>query len=235
MNEPKLYDADAEQRMPFQTERRVAGEAKLFNVVHIYGPIVDDAVFEYERRRSQTIGEVGDEEIDQTGGTAIESKKGAEAAIHYFDSNNTKSEGYAGAVSARDKIYSVTNLLFSLEFDELPMASGDELCPEEDDGNSTYTGRCIFAGSVVPVGATLRPASTTELSEYARLMSRTIMVRGQQFGKQDLIIPSRAKRLCELFDLMKISVDGYAGRVPAHHKMAYAVRHLKSEQKLTGN
>jgi len=231
-----LYDADAEQKMPFQTERRVSGVAKLYNVAHIFGPIKDADVFEYDRRRNQTIGEANEQEIDQTGGTSIEAKKGAGAAINYWDSTGARAEGYAGKVSNADKVFAVSNLLFGFEFNELPMASADELCPEEDDAASTYSARCIFSGHVVEVSASLRPATTEELTDFQRLKSRTIMVRGQQFGKQDLIIPSQSKRLAELFDLMVVGTTGYAGRVPGHHKVAYANRHLSSQQKaITGN
>jgi hypothetical protein len=108
--DPPLYDADAEQRMAFQTERRVAGIAKLFNVAHIFAPITEDPVFEYRRRCAQSVGEASEQETDQTGGTSIEAKRGNEAAIHYWDSTGTRTEGYAGKVSDADRIYAVTNL-----------------------------------------------------------------------------------------------------------------------------
>jgi hypothetical protein len=230
------YDPDSEQRMSLKTERRVRGEAKLFNVVHIFGPIKDEAVFEYERRRNQSMGEATEQEIDQTGGTAIESSRGAAAALHYWNSTGTRAEGYSGQPSDADKIFAVNNVLFGLEFNEAPLASGEELCPEADEGPATYGARCIFNGQVVEVSASLRPATPDELSEFQRLMSRTILVRGQRFGKQDVIIPSKAKRLAEMFDRMKLSAEGYIGRIPAHHKFAFAARHLRSEQQLvTGN
>jgi hypothetical protein len=233
---PILYDADAEQRMPFQTERRVGGEAKLFNVVHIFGPVIDEAVFQYERRRNQSLGEADQTEVAETGATAIESRRQTAAAIHYWDTSGARAEGYVGKVSDLDKAFAVNNMLFTLEFDELPLASAGELCPAEDDEASTYNARCIFDGKVVRVSATLRPATSAEIEEYQRLMSRTLLVRGQQFGKQDMVIPARSKRLAELFDSMKVSATGYSRRIPAHHRAAFAARHLRSEQKtITGN
>lgn len=228
---PIIYDADAEQRLTFQTER----QGRLYTVTHIFGPIKDAAVLEYERRRSQKLTDADAGESDEQDATAI-SSKGFEAAVHYWNSTGAKAEGYAGKVSDRDKVFAVSNLLFGVEFEQLPLASVDEPCPEGDDENASYPLRCIFNGYECYTRATLRPATSEEISEFETLMSRALLVQGVRFGQRDQRIPARSKRLGEMFDLMKVSVEGYARRVPLHHKTAFALRHLRSEQKVvTGN
>jgi hypothetical protein len=229
MSDNKLYDADAEQRMAFQTERK----GRLYTVTHIFGPIVDEAVLEYERGRSQRIGEAENNESDEGDATAI-SSKGFAAAVNYWNSAGTRAEGYAGVISDRDKAFAVQNMLFLADFDQLPLANADEVCPEDNDESSTYIMRSLFAGAEVQTSATLRPATPEEISDFEALMSRTLLVKGTRFGQRDQRIPSKAKRLAELFDLMKVAVDGYI-RVPLHHKMLFALRHLRGEQKaITG-
>ena len=229
-SEAVIYDADAVQRVIFQTERK----GRLYTVTHIFGPIKDDAVLEYERQRSQKLTDAGADESDEQDATAI-SSKGYQAAINYWNARDTKAEGYAGVVSDRDKAFAV-NLLFGVEFQQLPLASADELCPPDDDENSAYVLRCLFDSRECYTSATLRPAKPQEIEEFESLMSRALLVQGTRFGQRDQRIPARAKRLSELFDLMKVSVDGYKERVPLHHKTAFALRHLRSEQKaITGN
>ncbi len=226
-----LYDAEAEQKMSFQTERK----GRMYSVTHIFGPIKDDKVIAYERTRDQRITDAETSESDTKDAMAITSK-GYAAAIEYWNNTDTKTEGYAGKVSDKDKAFAVQNLLFAVEFEELPLATGEELCPEEDDDTSTLKLRCLFDGQVVTTSATLRAATPGEISDFQILMSRTLLVQGTQFGQRDQRIPSKAKRLGELFDLVKVSVTGYAGRVPLHHKMAFALRHFRAEQKAsTGN
>src|SRR5262249_50985608 len=139
-------------------------------------------------------------------------------------------------VSDRDKAFAVQTLLFGVEFENLPLARANELCPEDGDENSSYVLRCLFNGYECYTQATLKPATSEQIAEFESLMSRALLVQGTRFGQRDQRIPAKAKRLGEMFDLLKVSVSGYADRVPLHHKTAFALRHLRSEQKaLTGN
>ncbi len=227
--EPVIYDANAEQRVTFQTERK----GKRYTVTHIFCPLRDEAVLEYERRRSQKLSDAGVDESDEEEATAV-SSNGFEAAVNFWNTQQTRAEGYAGKVNDRDKAFAV-NLLFGVEFEQLPLASVDEPCPEDDSDASSYVLRCLFSSRECYTSATLRPASTEEIAEFESLMSRALLVKGTRFGERDHRIPARSKRLGEFFDLMKASVTGYKTRVPLHHKTAFALRHLRSEQKaITG-
>jgi hypothetical protein len=223
-----IYDADAEQQVPFQTERK----GKLYNVVHVFGPIKDEGVIEYERGRDQRISDAETSESNDQDAMAVTSKS-FQAAVKYWDSTAARAEGYSGAVSLKDKAFAVQNLLFAVEFDSLPLATADELCPVDDDDNSTHKLRCLFDGKLTVTEHTLRPGTPEEVAEFQSMMSRALLVRGTQFGQTDQRIPSKARRLGALYDRVKISASGYSGRVPLHHKMAVVLRHFRAQQKAT--
>lgn len=229
--EPVIYDADAEQqRVSFRTERK----GRLYIVHHFFGPIKDDAVLEYERQRSQKLSDAEADESDEQDATAVTSK-GYQAALNYWNRWGARAEGYSGKVSDRDKVYAV-NLLFGVEFEQLPFARADEPCPDDDDENSTYILRCLFDGRECYPSATMRPATNNEIEEFESLQSRALLVQGTRFGQRDQRIPAKAKRLAELFDSMKVSAENYKRRVPLHHKAAYALRHLRTaHEAVTGN
>jgi hypothetical protein len=226
--EPLFYDSDAEQRMGFQTERK----GRLFNVCHIFGPLKDEAVIEYERGRDQRISDAESSESNDQDAMAVTSRS-FQAAVRYWDSTGARAEGYAGSVSSRDKAFAVQNLLFAVEFDSLPLATADELCPDEDDESSTHRLRCLFDGGLIVTEHTMRAGTPDEVAEFQSLMSRALIVRGTQFGQTDQRIPSKAKALGALYDRVKLGTAGYAGRVPLHHKMAVVLRHFRAQQKAT--
>jgi hypothetical protein len=228
-----LYDANAEQTIRFHTERR----GTLYPVAHIFGTdaLKHDSILEYERAKDQRLSDADLVETDERDATAI-SGQSYEAAIAFASKHLARTEGYAGAPSEKDRVFAVSQL-FGAEFDELPMAMGDELCPEETDDNSTYRLKCRSPrGDIMVTTHELRAATKEEISESVALQSRVLIVKGTQFGQKDQRIPSKAKRWAELYYQMKVATTGYADKVPLHHAMAVAQRHLKSEQKaITGN
>lgn len=221
-----IYDADAPQRVTFRTERH----GRLYLVTHIFGPLKDDAILDYERQRSQKLSDASADESDDNDATAVTSS-GFQAAVNYWHKTQATAEGYAGKINDRDKAYAVGQL-FGVEFQPLPMAQADELCPDDDDENSVYVMRSLFDGRECYTQATLRPATSEEIQEFEALMARALLVQGTRFGQRDQRVPAKSKRLGEMFDAMKVDAQGYARRVPLHHKAAFALRHLRSEQEL---
>lgn len=226
-----LYDCDLPQRVLFYTERK----GKKYRVAHIFraDAVKDEAILEYDRAKNQRLTDADVNEADEEA-TAV-SSQGYKAALAFWEKHCETTEGYAGRVGEKDKAYAV-GLLLSSEFEELPVALSDEACPEEDDESSTHRMFCLSDGRKILTIHELRPASTNEVSECQSLLSRTLLVQGTQYGQRDQRVPAKAKRWGELYDLMKVSASGYKRKVPLHHKMVVAIRHLKSEQKaITGN
>lgn len=229
---PLLYDASAEQIVKFHTERR----GKLYPVAHVFkaGALLEEPILEYERAKDQRISDAEVSEVDNRDAFAI-TGQAFKAALLFAKKNLDHTEGYSGQPSEKDLVFAVNQLL-GAEFDELPLAMGDDLCPEEDDENSTYRLKCASNGTIIVTTHEMRAATKDEISESQALLSRVLVVQGTKLGQKDQRIPSKAKRWGELYDLMKVSAIGYADKVPLHHKMLVAQRHLKSEQKaITGN
>jgi hypothetical protein len=233
LNQPAaLYDANAEQTVSFHTERR----GVMYPVKHVFSAdaLKDPAFLELERAKDQRLSDADVSEVDDRDAMAV-TGDAFKAQLAFSMKYCVRTEGYAKAPSDKDRVYAVEQL-FATGFDELPLAMGDELCPEEDDDTSTYYMNAASNGKVIRTTHEMRAASKDELAESRSLMSRVLIVKGTKFGTNDQRIPSKAKRWGELYDLMKVHVAGYADRVPLHHKVSVAIRHLKSEQKtITGN
>lgn len=224
---PVLYDVTAEQRMPFQTERK----GVMYNVAHIFGAIKDEDVMEYERRRDQRISDADTSETDDQSAMAV-SGSSFEAAVNYWNTTGARAEGYASTISEKDKAYAVQTLLFGVEWLPLPSATADEACPPDDEDTSTHRLRCMFNGQIITCEHTLNPPTPEQLSEFQRKMSRAVITQGTQFGQTDQRIPSRARYLGDLYEQVKLEAKGYAGRIPLHHKMAVVLRHFRTQQKV---
>jgi hypothetical protein len=229
---PVLYDSDAGQVIKLHTERR--GVLYPVSLIFRAGALNDESILEYERAKDQRISDAEISEADERDAVAI-TGQAYKAALLFASKNLERTEGYAGNASEKDQVFAVNQLL-GAEFDELPLAMGDVLCPEEDDENSTYRLKCASSGTIIITTHEMRAATKDEISESQALLSRVLIVKGTKLGVNDQRIPSKAKRWGELYDLMKASAGGYAGKIPLHHKMLVAMRHLKSEQKaITGN
>jgi hypothetical protein len=231
---PAIYDTDVEQKMRFHTERR----GVMYPVAHIFGSeaLKDESILEYERARDQRLTDADVAEADDANAVAL-TNQSYNAALKFSEKYCLRKEGYAGKSSAKDNAFAVQNLLLGAEFEELPIATADQVCPEDDDDTSTYRLRCLSPeGVLMTTEHVMRPANSDEISEAQVLLSRTLLVQGTKFGQRDQRIPSKAKRWAELYDLMKVSTSRYARKIPLHHKVQVAQRHLKSEQKaITGN
>jgi len=231
---PALYDAAAQQRLAFKVERR----GKLYGVIHVVDPILEDDIIAYERSRDVRLSDADSSESDAQDALAMTSKT-SDAAVTLWDTRVPKVENYAlkhpegdwqKEIAVGDKVFAINQVL-AIEFVPLPVASTDEACPPDDDDTSAYPMRALFNGSPVNLKHTLRRATPEEITEFNGLMSRALLVQGTAFGQTDQRIPSRAKGLGKLYRQCKVEAEGYTERVPLHHQMAVALRHFRTQIK----
>src|SRR4051812_13699333 len=176
-----LYDADAEQRVLFHTEHK----GRMYKAVHVFkaGAVKDEAVLEYERSKDQRLTDVDVSESDEKDAVAI-SSQAFKAALDFAAKYRDRVEGYSNANRVADKDTSfAVGVLFSTEFQELPVAMDEELIPDDDDESSTYRLNCVIDGKVITTVHELRPATTDEVSESQALQSRSLIVQGTKFGQ----------------------------------------------------
>lgn len=239
--QPIVFDADAaEQRVPLSLERK----GKIYKVAHIFRPPTDDDLVEYERRRNVRMREANKAELGERG-MAMQSDS-EKAAIWLWDRLAVRLEGYVNAdnwrekVSPQDKEYAVTQGLLACEAysPEAESAGAEDLLDFDDDGEliATVELSCFAGEDQLTTLHTLRAPSAADLKQYKDLMRTSYTVRGRRLNKADIRVPSKAKPLANLYDRLVERVEGYAGRVPLHHKMAVILEHLGQEQEtLAGN
>lgn len=234
-----LYDADAEQRIPFQFERN----SRLYNVAHIFAPLVDDDIAEYERGRNLRLTSAEPSESDERDAMAIQGDTFG-PAVSLWDLKIVRVENYVCAASpdfrklvpTRHKAFAVQSALMPVEILPLPLVGDAEAFPEGgDDNTATIRLRALFGEQQVITEHVLRSPSADDMAAYRSLMSRALVVKGTRFGKQEQRIPSRSRRLGQLYDQMFVNSKGYSGRVPLHHKMAVVLDHLRGEEESLGN
>jgi hypothetical protein len=94
--------------------------------------------------------------------------------------------------------------------------------------------RCLFNNKQIDTSHIMQQPSASQLNEYRSLMKQSYLVRGSRFQQVEQKIPSKAKKLGQLYDALMVETEGYIGRVPLHHKIAVVLEHLKTEAEITG-
>ena len=233
-----LYDADAEQRISFQFEKR----GRLYTVAHVFAALSDEDTIEYERGRNLRLTEADLSESDDRDAMAIQGDTFG-PAVSLWDQKIVKVENYACAMSPewkrlvpiRHRAFAVQSALIATEILPLPIVGDSEAFPDgEEDNTSTIRLRVLFSDTQLITEHVLRLPSAEDMTTYRALMSRALMVKGTRLGKQEQRIPSRARRLGQLYDQVKVSATGYVGRIPLHHKVAVVVNHFKGEEEALG-
>jgi hypothetical protein len=230
-----LYDADAEQRIPFIVE---ADDDTEVTVVFVVGAQSNDLLEEYDRRRNLRLVEADKKE---TGGQAASGRKSDafRASLWLFDQVVNSVEGFADseegdmpstwkeAISDDDKVTVIDAAYLACEaVAPKPAAPGTRVPWNYKDRPKTVRMRALFSGYQVELAHVLKRASAEQLSEFRSIMSQGYLVQGAMIHKGETLIPPRARKLSILYDQLKESTTGYAGRVPLHHKVEAVLNHL---------
>lgn len=235
-----LYETNKPQRIPFE----VAHRGKKYRVAHVFGPLTDDLLVEYDRRCEVRYGEAERKEAD--GGRAVaRSAQNFDAAVWLWNQLIRSVEGYSqlegvdwrSGVKDKYKAAAIDTALLAAAIetdDQLPDAEEDECLPFNADDAATVCLRALYAGREVLTEHVMREPSAEQMSRFQSLNSRALVVKGRRFGKAETRIPSKARPLARLYDELCESSSGYEGGVPLHHKVAVIAYHLSAEQEVLG-
>jgi hypothetical protein len=226
-----LFDADAPQRIPFNVEH----EGELYEIAFNASPLTDELTRQYESRRN--VRQAGAEADDGLEGIVTKSDSDA-AGAWLFDVLMSAVEGveesgedWKSQFDVLEKAGFIEQSLFAVEVVAPPKTSTGKPLPRvRRGGEGAVRLRAIFSGRIVETVHRLRDADADLMREYASIMGRGVLVQGSKLGRREIYVPSRAGRLGEIYDGLKVSATGYAGRVPLHHKMAVVVHHLSRQQ-----
>lgn len=235
-----LFDADAQQRVPFQIEF----EGELYEIAYKIDPVSDEQTTELETRRNVRQAEADADEARGRDGMVAESDsldasdwlfkqlaKGVEGTE--FDDDGDWMENF----SQRERAAVIDQAVLACQVLDLSKVKAGKRLPAKRTGSgSTTVLRVLFGGRQIDTRHVLAEGDGDIQSEFDALMRRGVIVAGTKLGQREIYIPNRARRLGEFYDRLKLSAEGYAGRIPLHHKMAVVIHHLgRTQQALTKN
>lgn len=227
-----VYDADAQQRIGLTlTSYKPGGPRRVFNVTHILRGMTDDEFYEYEERK-KVIQQI-------TGGDILNVRTdddSLQAAAWLWDRLAIGREGYIERPDWKER----TNILDQQtaiekgllavyvvnDESEVVEEAADELVDDDyhQDSTTVVILECYFNESIVQTTHYLKPPTAKDVADFEKIMKRVNNLIDSRRGFRQrkpvakMAIPSKARELAQLYDRLIIRTEGYAGRVPAHHK-----------------
>jgi hypothetical protein len=201
-----VYDADANQEIPLEIKKN----GQIYRVAHILEPLSDERFFQREREFESLSKRKNNNPLsielqapnhDLWNDLAVERKGYAKNPADWKEKTNPLDK--AGVISALLHTQSV-------ETDSMDT----EALFDEDEGETVEL-RVLQSGTLLSVSHDFREPSKNELDEYTAILSNAPR-KNVLASMHKLTV---AERLCALYDEVCASATGYAGRVPAWHKI----------------
>ncbi len=255
----QLFDADAEQRVELTLTRNdAAGKQRKSRVAHIFRAMTDEEFFKYEERKRivQKIsgGDILNVRTEDKNLSAAEwlwntlavgregyvEREDWKAKTNLFDKQKAVEQGLLAVFVVAEN---QSDDIFADAESEVQAISDEDFLDEpfEDDAQSSVCLDCLFNGCALTTTHFFSEPSAADVGEYDRLMRKaTNQIDGrrglrQKKGQQvaQVAIPSKARELCMLYDRLIIGTNGYAGRVPPHHKREAVLELLARDSDVT--
>ena len=209
--EPKLYDSQANQRV---TLAMVVG-GEVYEPQFEFRPLSDEQAVSFID---------GADEADSAslftvllaGATGFEDDNGEEFDVLTLDS----------LIPAEDKRYVVDGALMGTRFLPAPKA-GKKLNLRQKPEHNVYRLAVYFDGAEIITEHKMNYGSAEHDRVFRQLEARQFPVK---FGDHE--IKSYGWGLVRLYDALQCSATGYAGQIPAHHKMVVAAAHLRGQRQI---
>ncbi len=216
-----LYDADAAQSFTF---RRTDEEGE-YEVEHIYGPLTDAALIEYDELRSVVMGKTktkGEMKLLNVSLPADEAlfDTVCERVDGYGEEGEEAPENWKELITADEKQQGV-NTLLACELVEPERREGGKAKRRKwGAGRSgrTIPIRAYFDGREVELSHTLPAKTAKNIEDYEAIRSEIHLTKGKSINQSDMKIPGQMEAKGALYDRMGVRATGYKGRVPLHHK-----------------
>lgn len=214
--EVKIYDADAEQRYTLTVED---DDAK-YETTQVYGALTDEALTEYDRLREVLLESDGNKNDLNTDST--------EADEYLFDELCTDVEGFDGEKPADwkaqidydEKKFGINKLLGV----KIISSNKEKQVKKREWGKkisqNAVTLKSRFNGDIVTTKAFFPDKTPADIAAYSLIKNRVSLV-DRDLEDSAIKIPASMKRKAAIFDRINPKVEGYAGRVPLHHRAAF--------------
>lgn len=241
-----LYDADANQRIPFSREE----DGFLYDVVYVMGPQKDGALIEYDRRCDRRLFAADEHETGER--NALESiDKSFEAAVWlakdrlvdvdgFGEPGEVKPENWKELIGTDSDLAAIVDQAYlAADIAPVPPAKlGQRLgWKKATPVNEVIRVRALFEGHQLILSherrAPVSPDEIKTLSEviatFKSIMKQRWLVEGTRTGKGETRIPPKAEALGAVYDRLGYQTTGYKGRVPLHHKQLVVIHDLSKE------
>lgn len=231
---PILYDATADQRIPFYVE----DEGQRFEVGYILGPQTDEVLTEYDRQCDRRMMQADQQETGER--NAVESiSKEFEASLWLFNDRLKDVEGFgeAGAEKPenwreligddKDKVAVIDEAYLAAMVVPPPIAKPGKVLQWRTKRVEIVPLKAVFNGYEVELTHERQTELTSDhLSDFNGIMRSRWLVQGTKVGTPETRVPPKVARLGKLYDQLNYKTTGYAanGKVPLHHK-AIVVMH----------
>lgn len=236
---PLLYDADANQRVPF----RIDNEGETVEVAFILGPQTDEAIAEYDRLTNERYLAADEEEsgdrnametTDESFGAAVWLLNDRLLDAEGFGAEGeTKPENWKELVfdDDRDRAAVIDDAYLAAQVVPAPLAKKGKRLPWSRPARKAVVNvLALFNGHQVRLTheRTAVPTSN-QITEFRSIRKSRYLVQGTKLGQGEIRVPPKARRLAALYDQLGYETTGYAGRVPLHHKALVVVHDLGKE------
>lgn len=231
---PILYDADADQRLPFLLEE----DGVAYEVGYVLGPPKDSALVEYDRLLEQRM--LAADEAEAGVRDAVEQTDNSfEAALWLFNDRLKAVDGFGEPgdelpANWRDLIgtdldkAAVVDQYLAADVAPTPLAKkGARRGWKAPSAACTIHLRAVFEGYQLSLKHERQTAPTADqVGTFKAIMKRSWLVGGTKLGTGEALMPPKGERLGALYDQIGYRATGYQGRVPLHHKRRVVIADL---------
>ncbi|MGE0133038.1 MAG: hypothetical protein AB7U82_33595 [Blastocatellales bacterium] len=208
-----LYDADGKQLVRFTT----IFDGDKYEVAHVFEPIDDETIIQY----------ADDDDAEKN----LELwKKFCAFTEGYVNQNGDQLsvEECLSLIPEADREFAIDSAILATRVIQPSTApTGKKLMLNAEKRVTTHKLAAFFDSKEVITEHKLRREGNEERRIWRALQSNALPIK---HGATRII--SRSRALVLLYDMLHDGHSGYAGRVPAHHKMVIASIHMSLRQEL---
>jgi hypothetical protein len=235
-----LYDADAQQRIPFLIE--YSGEQ--VEVVFVLDAQTDAALIAYDKQVDRRLVQADRQETGER--NALETvDKSFEASVWLFKDRALSAEGFGAPgddlpdrwqtndeiMDDEERAAVIDSAYLAAQVMPLPIASPGKRLPLSRDKTapSTIRLKALFEGNELILTHQMKQPTADQIATFKSIQKERWIVQGTHLNKGESRIPPKLQKLGALYKQLIEQTTGYKGRAPLHHQMLVVSDHLSRE------
>lgn len=223
-----LYDADAPQKFTYEI---TDGDSR-YDITQVFCGLPDDVLAEYDRMREVSLDTNGANTDLMTDSTGADEYLFRELCSDVLGFDGEKPADWHDLIDYDEKKTGIGKLLgvkIVSDDKEKPLKKrewGKPLASDTVELKSYFGQDADGNARVVTTKAHFDRKTPADVAAYAVIKNRVSLIE-RGLDESAIKIPASMKRKAELFDRMNPRVEGYAGRVPLHHKAAFVTGYFE--------